>query len=116
MHSLALRDLLGKQLLLSHLRAAGSIRGSSFGAGAAGASNAWPSRRIFNHASTHSLDPQLPLFVAPVQNFGQAGNSTLEQLDRSTQEDLLALLTQMIGHHVPTSCASDERGVPDESH
>ena len=38
------------------------------------------------------------------------------QLDPNTRQDLLALLTQMIGHHVPRSCASDERGVPDESH
>jgi hypothetical protein len=37
-------------------------------------------------------------------------------LDPNTREELLAVLTHMIGHHVPTSCASDERRGPDESH
>jgi hypothetical protein len=37
-------------------------------------------------------------------------------LDPNTREDLLALLMRMIGHHVPTSCACDEGGIPDDPH
>jgi hypothetical protein len=68
------------------------------------------------HASTHSSTPSAPLFVLPATAPKKRGIPNWRQLDPNTRQDLLALLTQMIGHHIPRSCASDERGVPDESH
>ena len=62
------------------------------------------------------LDSQRPLFVRSATMAKNRGIPNWRQLDPNTQEDLLALLTQIIGHHAPTSRASDERKVPDESH
>jgi hypothetical protein len=63
------------------------------------------------HSSTRSA----PLFVLPPATPKKREIPNWRQLDPNTRQDLLALLTQMIGHHVPRSCASGERGVPDES-
>jgi hypothetical protein len=68
------------------------------------------------NASTHSSTPSAPLFVLPATTPKKRSIPNWRQLDPNTRQDLLALLTQMIGHQVPRSCASDERGVPDESH
>jgi hypothetical protein len=57
-----------------------------------------------------------PLFVYPTKTAKNRHVPQWQQLDRRTREDLLALLTQMVGHHIPTSFPSDERGVPDEPH
>jgi hypothetical protein len=64
------------------------------------------------HSSTHSV----PLFVLPATTPKQRRIPSWRLLDLSTRQELLALLTQMIGHHVPGSRVSDERVVPDESH
>jgi hypothetical protein len=66
------------------------------------------------HASTYFSARNVPLFVRPATRAKGRGIPNWRRLDRITREDLLALLTQMIGHHVPRSRASDEMEVPDE--
>jgi len=66
-------------------------------------------------ATTNSSTPCAAPFLRPVMMAKSRGIPNWRQLDHSIQEELLALLTAMIGHHVPSSRASDERRVPDES-
>jgi hypothetical protein len=61
-----------------------------------------------------SSNRRVPLFRLPETTTEKQGVPTWWQLDRSTREELLVLLTQLIGHNVPRSCANDERGWPDE--
>jgi hypothetical protein len=68
------------------------------------------------HAATHSSTRIAPLFVLPGTTPKKRRIPSWQQLDSNTRQDLLALLTQMIGHHIPKSRVGDERGVPDESH
>ncbi len=71
---------------------------------------------MVTNASTHSSTRRAPLFVLPATTAKDRGIPNWRQLDPNTREDLLSLLIQMIGHHVPRSCASDARRGPDESH
>jgi hypothetical protein len=66
------------------------------------------------YASTHISTRIAPLLVRPGSKAKHRGIPNWQWLDPRTREDLLALLAQMIGHHVPSSRASDETGVPDE--
>jgi hypothetical protein len=67
------------------------------------------------NASTRIQIHSAPLFVSSATTAKQPKIPNWEQLDPSTRQDLLALLTQMISQQLPRSCASDERGLPDES-
>jgi hypothetical protein len=68
------------------------------------------------NAATYSSTRSTPLLALPATTAKKRGIPTWRLLDSNTQQDLLAVLTQMIGHHVPRSCATDQKGVPDESH
>jgi hypothetical protein len=66
-------------------------------------------------ATTNSSTPCAAPFLRPVTIGKNRGIPNWRHLDHSIQKELLVLLTAMIGHHVPSSRASDGRGVPDES-
>jgi hypothetical protein len=66
-------------------------------------------------ATTNNSTPCAAPFLHSVTMGKSRRIPNWRQLDHSLQEELLVLLTAMIGHHVPSSRASDERGVPDES-
>ncbi len=66
------------------------------------------------NASTRISSRSGPPFARQVSTAKKRGIPNWRHLDPNTREDLLALLTQMIGHHVPKSCARDETEVPDE--
>jgi hypothetical protein len=68
------------------------------------------------NASTNNSIHSPPLFIGSTKTAKTRHVPHWRQLDPNTREELLTLLTRMIGHHVPTSRASDERGVPDEPH
>ncbi len=68
------------------------------------------------NAATYNAPRYFPLFVLPAAPpKKKRGIPNWRQLNLNTRQDLLAVLAQMIVHHVPNSHTSDERGVPDES-
>jgi hypothetical protein len=67
------------------------------------------------HALTQIGIHTIPLFSLPTTRLKTPGIPHWHQLDPDLQQTLVALLTQMIGDHLPRASARDGRGVADDS-
>lgn len=67
------------------------------------------------HALTQTGIHKTPLCSRPTTRLKTSGIPHWHQLDPDLQQALVALLTQMIGDHLPRASARDGRGVADDS-
>ncbi len=68
------------------------------------------------HAATQIPTPSTPPFSSPTPALDPSEIPDWNRLDPDLQQALVVLLTQMIGNHLPRSCARDGRGVADDPH